>query len=118
MKKIVLFCAALLMAWANASAANELELKDITGSTFSAEYLRTITPLADGESIKDAMLVQMVSPVRWIDIMESMHRDGMRAYLEAGPKAVLGKMVSKCVPSMDGVSVGLACDQPSLESYL
>ncbi|MBQ1844951.1 MAG: ACP S-malonyltransferase, partial [Desulfovibrio sp.] len=41
-------------------------------------------PLADGESIKDAMLVQMVSPVRWIDIMESMHRDGMRAYLEAG----------------------------------
>ena len=50
MKKIVLFCAALLMAWANASAANELELKDITGSTFSAEYLRTITPLADGES--------------------------------------------------------------------
>ena len=75
-------------------------------------------PLADGESIKDAMLVQMVSPVRWIDIMESMHRDGMRAYLEAGPKAVLGKMVSKCVPSMDGVSVGLACDQASLESYL
>ncbi|MBQ1420815.1 MAG: ACP S-malonyltransferase [Desulfovibrio sp.] len=75
-------------------------------------------PLADGESIKDAMLVQMVSPVRWIDIMGSMHRDGMRAYLEAGPKAVLGKMVSKCVPSMDGVSVGLACDQASLESYL
>ncbi|MBO4683886.1 MAG: malonyl CoA-ACP transacylase, partial [Desulfovibrio sp.] len=66
----------------------------------------------------EAMLVQMVSPVRWIEIMEHMHADGMRAYLEVGPKAVLGKMVSKCVPSMDGVSVGLACDQASLESYL
>ena len=50
MNKVFLFCTALLMAWAGASASNELQLKDITGGAFAAEYLRTITPLADGES--------------------------------------------------------------------
>lgn len=50
MKKIILFCFALLMTWGQAVAGNELSLKDITGGTFSAEYLRTITPLANGEN--------------------------------------------------------------------
>jgi len=43
-------CAAMLIAASNIMAADKLELKDITGGAFRAEYLSAITPLADGES--------------------------------------------------------------------
>ncbi len=57
----------------------------------------TATGLTDGESIREAMLVQMTSPVRWIDIMRAQYADGRRAFLEVGPKAVLSKMVDRCL---------------------
>ena len=49
MKKLLIMCVAMLVA-AHANATQGLSLKDITGGAFSAEYLRTITPLNDGES--------------------------------------------------------------------
>lgn len=61
----------------------------------------TATGLTDGESIREAMLVQMTSPVRWIEIMRAQYSDGQRAFLEVGPKAVLSKMVDRC---LDGVA--------------
>ncbi len=63
----------------------------------------TATGLTDGESIREAMLVQMTSPVRWIDIMRAQYADGRRAFLEIGPKAVLGRMVDRC---LEGVASG------------
>ena len=43
-------CAVMLLAVASVHGANLLDLKDITNGTYSAENLRTVTPLADGES--------------------------------------------------------------------
>lgn len=50
MKKIFIICAALFLAVGNMMSGNMLSLKDITGRTFSAEYLSAVTPLADGQS--------------------------------------------------------------------
>ncbi len=61
----------------------------------------TATALHDGESIREAMLVQMTSPVRWIDSMRAQYADGCRTFLEIGPRPVLAKMVDRC---LDGVA--------------
>ena len=76
-------------------------------------------PLAEGESIRGAMLNQMTSPVRWDALMRSQAEAGIRSWLEVGPKAVLGKMVSCCLEPMGiesgSISVGLVNDLESLE---
>ena len=55
----------------------------------------TACGLTDGESIREAMLSQMTSSVRWIDIIRAQYADGQRAFLEIGPKAVLSKMTGR-----------------------
>ena len=49
MKKLILFCAAMLLAAVQTNAEN-LKLRDITGGYFAAEQLSAVTPLSDGES--------------------------------------------------------------------
>ncbi len=50
MKKIILMCAALIVAAAGALAGNALSLKDITSGKFAPKGLGSITALADGDS--------------------------------------------------------------------
>ena len=51
--------------------------------------------------------------------MQKQAEAGIRSWLEAGPKAVLGKMVSRCLAPMGieagGIEVGLVSDLESLE---
>lgn len=56
----------------------------------------------DGESARDQLMLQMVSSVRWIETVRNQYADGARAWLEVGPKAVLGKMVSQCLAGEAG----------------
>jgi [acyl-carrier-protein] S-malonyltransferase len=53
-----------------------------------------------GEGIKEAMLIQMTSSVRWIDIINAQWNDGVRRWLELGPKAVLSKMVAPILAAL------------------
>ncbi|MDR2744664.1 MAG: ACP S-malonyltransferase, partial [Desulfovibrio sp.] len=40
----------------------------------------------DGESLKESLLAQMISPVRWTETIRSQYADGARRWLELGPK--------------------------------
>ncbi|MDR1777894.1 MAG: ACP S-malonyltransferase [Desulfovibrio sp.] len=51
----------------------------------------------DGESLKENLLAQMTSPVLWTETIRSQFADGVRRWLELGPKALLGKMVLPCL---------------------
>jgi [acyl-carrier-protein] S-malonyltransferase len=53
-----------------------------------------------GEGIKEAMLIQMTSPVRWIETIGAQWNDGVRHWLELGPKAVLAKMVAPILAAL------------------
>jgi [acyl-carrier-protein] S-malonyltransferase len=46
-----------------------------------------------GEDVREAVLVQMTSSVRWIETIGAQWKDGIRRWLELGPKALLSKMV-------------------------
>jgi [acyl-carrier-protein] S-malonyltransferase len=53
--------------------------------------------VTDGESLRDLAGRQMISPVLWIDSIAGQYRDGVRRWLEVGPKGVLSRMVKPIV---------------------
>ena len=76
----------------------------ITGAIFPEQHYRQRSdPGHDGESARESLLRQMVSPVRWIETVRNQYANGARFWLELGPKAVLGKMVAPC---LNGIAVG------------
>ncbi|MDR3320117.1 MAG: ACP S-malonyltransferase [Desulfovibrio sp.] len=54
----------------------------------------------DSESVKESLIAQMASPVRWIETIRNQYADGARSWLELGPKALLGKMVEPCLGAL------------------
>ncbi len=55
----------------------------------------------DPERIRSLLARQMVSPVRWYEIVTGMKKDGVEAFVELGPKNVLANLVKKCIPEGD-----------------
>ncbi|MBI3154552.1 MAG: ACP S-malonyltransferase [Burkholderiales bacterium] len=47
------------------------------------------------DAIRDALYRQAFGPVRWVEIIEAMHAQGMRHILECGPGRVLAKMIKR-----------------------
>ena len=57
--------------------------------------------VTDGESARESLLRQMTSSVLWIKTVRNQYADGVRRWVEVGPKAVLGKMVPACLNHLD-----------------
>jgi [acyl-carrier-protein] S-malonyltransferase len=53
-----------------------------------------------GAGLKEAMLIQMTSSVRWVETIAAQWNDGIRHWLELGPKAVLSKMVAPILAAL------------------
>jgi len=59
-------------------------------------------PYSDAEQIKENLIKQLTSPVKWTQIMQNMITDGMSSYTEVGPGNVLQgllKKISKDIPT-------------------
>lgn len=61
-------------------------------SNVTADYVRT-----EGE-IKQALIEQMIRPVRWIDIIHRIEAEGIDCYIEVGPGNVLKKLIKQIIP--------------------
>ncbi len=72
----------------------------------------------DPERIKDIMANQLVSPVKWYDIMRKMLDDGVDTFVEVGPKKVLAGLLKKIASPDDAISVFTVQDPKGLESAL
>ena len=57
------------------------------------------------DTIRDIMARQIVSRVRWYEIISAMLADGVDTFIEVGPKAVLKGMMKKIVPKGQNVTV-------------
>jgi [acyl-carrier-protein] S-malonyltransferase len=53
--------------------------------------------VTDGESLRELAGRQMTSSVLWIDSIAGQYRDGVRRWLEIGPKGALSRMVKPIV---------------------
>ncbi len=73
---------------------------------------------SDPERIKDLMAEQLISPVRWYDILLKMMADGVDIFVEVGPKKVLTGLVKKVLPRETEAKLYNVEDMQSLESFL
>jgi len=69
----------------------------------------------EGEQIKELMVRQVCSPVKWVDCMKWLAGRGAVAYLECGPGRVLAGLAKGIDKSL---KVHNIADQPSLENAL
>ncbi len=57
-------------------------------------------PSTDPEVIKEKLLKQLTSPVRWTKTVLNMHAAGAAEFVEVGPGNVLTGLVKKCLPQL------------------
>ncbi len=69
----------------------------------------------DPQQIRDALVRQAFSPVRWIGVVQEMARQGMTHAIECGPGKVLAGMTKRITKEMEG---GSAHDAASLEQSI
>ena len=67
------------------------------------------------EEIKKVLVKQITSPIRWVEVVNNMIRDGVEIFVEVGPKNVLSNLVKKISPSIVVLNVE---DTKSLENTI
>lgn len=67
------------------------------------------------QAIKDALIAQLYSPVRWTEIVEFMANQGTTLLVEMGPGKVLTGLTKRIIKSLSGCSVN---DPTSLDAAL
>lgn len=81
---------------------------------FNATGMRETDPL----KIKDIMAQQLVSPVKWYDIIMTMINEGVDTFIEVGPKKVLTGIVNKIIPKGTDLKVYNVGDLKTFRAFL
>jgi [acyl-carrier-protein] S-malonyltransferase len=100
-------------------AANELEgyLKDVAFAAPVVPVINNVDVKAETDpgKIKNALVRQAASPVRWAEIIRRMAGEDVTHVLECGPGKVLAGLVKRIEPKLQGLA---AADRASLELAL
>ncbi len=64
------------------------------------------TPLENIEGIREELVRQLTSSVRWIESVRHMIDQGVKEFVEIGPKDVLTKLMRRIDKSVQAISVG------------
>ncbi|MBA3903842.1 MAG: [acyl-carrier-protein] S-malonyltransferase [Rhodocyclaceae bacterium] len=74
-----------------------------------------VTCLSDPQELKDALVRQAASPVRWVEAMQMMAAQGVTHVYECGPGKVLAGLVKRCA---DGLVGGAMADLAGIDAAL
>ena len=100
-------------------AADKLEgfLKNVVFSVPSVPVLNNVDVKteSDPNKIKNALVRQAASPVRWAEAIRAMAEQGVTHVVECGPGKVLAGLVKRIDPRLQGLA---AADRASLEQAL
>ena len=72
------------------------------------------SPIGTATAVRNALVRQVVSPVRWVESVQKMISMGVRKFVEVGPGNVLTGLIKRIDPSVDLVNVS---DVASIESF-
>jgi len=90
-------------------AADELRgyLKDVNLKHSQIPVLHNADVLAytDAEKIKDALVRQLYSPVRWVETVKAIHAQGITATAECGPGKVLTGLTKRIVAELPCIAL-------------
>ncbi len=64
-----------------------------------------VQQVSDPAAIRDALVRQAASPVRWVETMQAMEAAGVSHVLECGPGKVLSGLVKRCAEGLTGIAM-------------
>ena len=70
---------------------------------------------SDPEKIKDALIRQAYSPVRWVETVQKIASMNISTVAECGPGKVLAGLTKRCAEGLNGIAL---CDAASIEANL
>ncbi len=83
------------MAYAREGLAEALEALPIASPRCPLYLNVTAAPTTDPEEIRQGLLDQLLSPVRWAQTLRHMERDGATRFVEVGAGHVLSGLVRR-----------------------
>jgi len=79
-------------------AINNLSFANARVPLYSNVYAK---PLIEGEAIKEALIKQLTSPVKWTQSIQTMVEDGIAKFIEIGPNNVLQGLVKRIAKDVE-----------------
>lgn len=73
------------------------------------------SPIGTATAVRNALLRQVASPVRWVESVQRMVSMGVKRFVEVGPGNVLTGLIKRIDPNVELVNIS---DVPSLEAFL
>ena len=73
------------------------------------------SPIGTATAVRNALVRQVVSPVRWVESVQKMISMGVRRFVEIGPKNVLAGLIGRIDSNVEVLNVS---DVPSIEGLL
>ncbi len=72
------------------------------------------SPIGTSTAVRNALVRQVASPVRWVESVQKMVSMGVRRFVEIGPGNVLTGLIKRIDPSVELVNIS---DVPSIEKF-
>lgn len=91
---------------------DEAHLKDLWMSLISNV---DASPIGTAHAVRNALVRQVVSPVRWVESVEKMIAMGVRRIVEIGPGSVLTGLIKRIDSTVELINVS---DVSSIESFV
>jgi len=91
---------------------DDAHLKDLW---FSVVSNVDASPIGTATAVRNALLRQVASPVRWVESVEKMIAMGVRRFVEVGPGKVLTGLIKRIDSSVELINVS---DVASLEAFV
>ena len=73
------------------------------------------SPIGTAHAVRNALVRQVVSPVRWVESVQKMISMGVKHFVEVGPGTVLTGLIKRIDPSVELINVS---DVASLEAFV
>ena len=85
----------------------EKAFKDVTFMTPKVPIVLNYdgVPETDIERIKEKVLLQTMSPVRWVDSVKNLGNLGVELFVECGPGNTLTKLIKNILPDSEAIYV-------------
>jgi len=106
-----------LMNYAYENISIELEKVNFAEPNFPVYSNVTAEKFTNTDEIKNLLVKQIISPVKWQQIVENMIRDGIKTFVEVGAGKVLTGLIKRISPDIEVINVGTSEEIKSFLEY-
>ena len=101
----------------NAASVMKKEIMNYTFNVFKVPLYSNVTAeVCNEKEIKELLVTQIVSKVRWREIIENMLKNGIVNFIEIGPGNVLTNLVKRITRDATAISISKLDDLEKLDN--